>query len=566
MDGHWKPCIELRWHILDVIPSSKELTHSKRIAELSGEKIASIALEAFSVCIAESEIPTAKEITEAHVENKSYRIEEVLVANCANELENKRSLTHLSPGVAASALACCRWNLSFRDSYTSNVQDELEKLVFTDINSKEAFVRDTIEPYLSRNSESEIGPILGLDRLVKEEAFSGIAKTLAVEWVEKYSQLSLHTLRELLSCAIRYSPDEAIRLTRKRITEQQWNDESRRDVWMSTAFLIDFDYHRETLNAYASESADHIWSLKEIVLAEHGGHESWPTINAPQNHFLITQFGSRWPSTNAPAGTNFGDHHAWDAHEFICRRIDNLAVDLSDEAESLLRTLITAEGLDGYQQRIKHAHRQQVRSRSESKKAPLPIQHVKKILLQKEPTGHADLQAFVLDELDLLQRRIQNGSTNDVLPYWKDDVPHGENYCRDRIAFALGPYLERYNIRAHTEGTMQNNTRCDLLCTHDQIDVPIEIKGQWHNEIWKAAETQLGDYQKHYRSNGRGIYVVLWFGYAKNGKKNPYGGTVTKPPRTLSSMEEMLAKTYDDITDMTKIFVLDLEKPPKKKQ
>jgi hypothetical protein len=41
----------------------------------------------------------------------------------------------------------------------------------------------------------------------------------------------------------------------------------------------------------------------------------------------------------------------------------------------------------------------------------------------------------------------------------------------------------------------------------------VEIKGQWHKDVWDAPSEQLIElYTKDYRANGRGIYLVLWFG------------------------------------------------------
>lgn len=535
-----------------------------RVTELVGEERVSIALEGLEAAVKKNKL-TAREITELHAnESKTYFIETILIAYCARELDEKTSLSHLPLEVVKPALASCRWELSFQDSSTSAVQDELEKIVFKSKEDKEAFFRDTIEPYLNHDGEPNFGPILGLNRLVEEELFSDIAKSLVTEWIERHPNVSSHTLQVLLSGAIRYSLDEAARLTRHFVTHEQWKSEDQRNIWMSTAFLIDFDHHKEILVAYASEDTERLWSLKTMTSPERKNRENWPNLGAAQNYFLIAHFGPYWPPANMPTGTTVGGQQPWEASEFISNRIYDLATDLSDEAELLLRKLIDADGLEGYRDRIKHVYQQQLRGRAEAKKVLPSSQDVKRILLEREPTSHNDFQALIIDELHYLQERIRNGSTNNILIYWNNETPHGENYCRDRIASALNLRLERYNIRAHTEGTMQNNTRCDLLCTHGQIDVPIEIKGQWHTDLWQAAWTQLNDYTHHYRANGRGIYVVLWFGYMGPKKnKNPYSGKGRRKPKTISEMEKLIAKEYADISENTKIFVLNLEQHKK---
>ena len=423
---------------------------------------------------------------------------------------------------------------------------------------KETFVRDTMEPYLNSGAEH----VSGLYRLARNEEFSDIAGPLAIEWIEKYTNLSSNSLRELLIAAIRYaSRDRVIELIREGVSKEKWKNEEQRNIWISAAFLLDFDNSLELLTSYAEEKKDHLWSLRAMSNPEREIYEGWPKLSAEQHHFLITKFGSLWPPADHPSGGWSGDQNPWDASQFIQGRIADLAADLSDQAEALLRGLIKTGGLEGYQNYIKHVYAQQIRRRAEANKVLLPIRGVRNILLRGEPTTHDDLQALLLDELEALQERIRNGSTNDILPYWDGDTPHNENYCRDRITSAINPYLERYNVRAHTEGTMPNSTRCDLLNTHDLMNLPIEIKGQWHDEVWTAAAEQLQNYTREYHSDGRGIYLVLWFGYlGPNHPKNPHGWTGQPLPKTLDEMKDLLAIKFENVSEKTKIILLDLSK------
>ena len=214
--------------------------------------------------------------------------------------------------------------------------------------------------------------------------------------------------------------------------------------------------------------------------------------------------------------------------------------------------------MEGYQNSIKHVYAQQTRRRAEESKKLPSIDEVRKILLKGDPVNQDDLQALLTDELEELQGRIRNSQTNDILLFWNGDSPHDENYCRDRIASGLTPYIEQRGVRAHTEGTMPNGNRCDLLNTHGMMNLPIEIKGQWHSEIWNAASEQLANYTKEYHAEGRGIYLVLWFGYlGPNHAKNPHGWRGQDLPKTLEEMKALLALKYKDISEKIKVIVLD---------
>jgi hypothetical protein len=511
------------------------------------------------------DIPTARQITELHAnENKRYFFEYILLAHCAIVLQSDKGLSDIPSNILHSALASCHWDLSFGDEFTSDLQKYLEEIVFSDKSSKESFVRDTMEPYLNAGANH----ILGLYRLARNDEFSDISGSLAIEWLRKYTQLSQEILRDLLIAAIRYaSRSELTALVRERMANKQWKDEEERGIWMGTAFVVDYDHHLALLRAYAGEGKERLWPLRAMVLPERGDTRRWPQLNEAQNHFLITIFGSLWPPVVHLSGDSSGNQNPWDASEFIRGRIGALAANLSDQAETLLRGLINAEALEDYQNSIKHVYAQQTRRRAEENKKMLPLDRVRGVLLQGEPANHDDLQALLMDELERLQDRIRNSPTNEILPFWWSDKnknysPHEENYCRDRIASALTPYLDRYGVRTYPESAMPDNNRCDLLNTYGMMDVPIEIKGQWHDAVWTAASEQLENYTREYRAEGRGIYLVLWFGYlgAKH-PKNPHGWKGQPVPKTLEEMKTLLSSKYAGISEKTKWLVLDVSRP-----
>ena len=52
------------------------------------------------------------------------------------------------------------------------------------------------------------------------------------------------------------------------------------------------------------------------------------------------------------------------------------------------------------------------------------------------------------------------------------------------------------------------------------MQLPVEVKGQWHEEVWDAATNQLdAQYLIDWRCEERGIYCVLWFGDLPSGSK-----------------------------------------------
>lgn len=73
--------------------------------------------------------------------------------------------------------------------------------------------------------------------------------------------------------------------------------------------------------------------------------------------------------------------------------------------------------------------------------------------------------------------------------YGEGGTPFGEERCRDHLLTMLGPRPEGIDLAP--EGHMANDKRADISATLSGMRVPVEIKGQWHKDLWHAADTQL---------------------------------------------------------------------------
>jgi hypothetical protein len=90
----------------------------------------------------------------------------------------------------------------------------------------------------------------------------------------------------------------------------------------------------------------------------------------------------------------------------------------------------------------------------------------------------------------------------------------------------------------------------------------MEVKGQWHPQVWSAATHQLDlQYLIDWRSDDRGIYCVLWFGDLPTAS----GRRLKAPPngvKTPGAASEMKALLIDRIPEQRRshidVVVLDL--------
>ena len=121
----------------------------------------------------------------------------------------------------------------------------------------------------------------------------------------------------------------------------------------------------------------------------------------------------------------------------------------------------------------------------------------------------------MLEELDVAQKVLLGDDLDPVRDFWNDDgVPYNENRCRDRLAAIIGPrLLDMYGVLRIPEADMPKDKRADLAFALERMQLPLEVKGQWHEHVWDASTSQLdSSYLIDWRSEGRGIYCVLWFG------------------------------------------------------
>lgn len=534
----------------------------ERGKEFLGKKLYEQAISGVKACASQCKY-TPREIAMLHAKDqKEYYTEHTLILYCHMELEANKSLEQVPDPIKKAALASCHWDRRYGDeALVSSVQEALEADLFSDEEVKRDFIKATIEPFL----ETGQSYISGLYRILNEEQFSDVMSDLCLQWLSDYPEMHESIYQELLQKAVvSSSREQLLKFLRK--NQKTTAPEKRRHILMCQ-FLIDFDHAQPSLEKLTT-SKDSIWDFRNITGPRNSKADNWPRLSAEQNYFIASNFLIDWPPTSHPSSGWNGDSNPWDAYNFIRSRLDALAADSSEEAETALRKLADLESK--YQDQIKHSLAQQRRVRADELSASSTIKDVKAVLQQKQPESHKDLQAYLLDELEELEKQVRGSATDDVSIFWNDDAtePKDENTCRDRLTALLRSKLDKVSVNHYPEAAMPESNRADLLCSIGQVEVPIEAKGQWHEEIWTAATAQLGDYQKYYKADGYGIYLVFWFGdVEKQGKKaRGHQAKRIKKPHSKEEMIKSLELAYPDLPDKTKIFVFDLSLPDKKRK
>ena len=177
------------------------------------------------------------------------------------------------------------------------------------------------------------------------------------------------------------------------------------------------------------------------------------------------------------------------------------------------------------------------------------------------PESIDDLRAWVGDLIEMLQERMQGSDTNTWETYWIDGKPRDENFCRNRLIEQLEGGAPA-SIRFVREMSMPGDARADITVIRGSVGLPVEVKGQWHRELWHAARDQLdAKYARDWHAEGRGVYIVLWFGdvAGKNLPKHPDGRACPKTPGELKKM--LIERVPEPRRSRIDVFVIDLTPP-----
>ena len=539
-------------------PSPKE-----SLTEMVGQENLASVIAGFEVAVKRDDIPSVRDCTNLRVDvykGSMYPLELISLAHSMLTVEAGKPLTSLPKKAQLCALSASWSDLSGyeKEKLSEEVRANLQDILFQDHKIKRKFVKDMIEPILGAGKE--LSP--GFYYFIQEEMLSDILPDIALEWLTKFEDMNEHRLCDLLKSVIGSGDHkkDLIKLADDRLKNNTWASEGHRRTWHVAAFLLDFDYFYAVVRKFANEDENHLWTFGDLASAREYGKSSALSLSIEQIAFLLKTFAPQWPDSSPPSGGWSGSNNPWDASRWLNYLIKMLSERKSEKAIKCLENLATSKCMDTYQDNVKHELAVARRALAETRHQEVNLEDVREILLSGKPVNVSDLQALFIEKFEEYQAKIRTGHTDAYKIFWDRDEPHVENYCRDRLLDGLEQEMGAYGVRVHKEGTMANEIRVDLLFSCGDFDLPVEIKRQWHPDIWTAAHEQLEErYSENYRTDGTGVYLVIWHGDVE-------GKMIPKPPigERPKSAEEMLQTLLDnsgDLSPKTKIVVLDVSKP-----
>lgn len=527
-----------------------------RLAEWLSDELTIDVLVGFEAVLHRSDIPSSVEVAQdfANAKIKSYCFA-IMAALLARQRAGK-GFDDLSADVRTTGLLLCRNDFGLHDRGELQVlQDELEQSVFLSAKHREDFARLWIEPSLSTG----VSHVSGLYELAHDEQWQATGVALVPEWLSTFPSLPANIESKLVDCLTYSGAFASLASIAAERSATVFRNEEHMFAWLAIDVLVRFDTVRPDLLGVGTQNPEFIWLLRDRFQLERRG--SLIPVSIAQARWIISEFRCSWPHA-VMRGSSVGDTNSHDATDFLGVMINRLANDTSVEASEAMQVLIV-QPADSYGDQIRHMAAEQRQKRAEEDFAPLLPKKLCELLTNGPPSNADDLKSLVLEELALAQSRLIGDDLDQVRYFWNDaGVPYDENRCCDRLADMIGSELMRYDVQRITEADMPKTKRADIAFARGQLQIPMEVKGQWHTEVWQAATDQLDlRYLIDWRSEQRGIYCVFWFGEV------PYssGRRLKPPPSGLpspSSANEMRTMLIERIPEARRalidVVVLDL--------
>ena len=486
---------------------SSELPPGERLAEWIGPALRDDALVGFEAVLHRSDLPTAAEIAEGFAQGTVYNYSYPIMAGLYERARTGRGVADLSEPLKLAALLLCYDDRGWKiEDEKQEVHEALESEVIPTLEARQAFAKLWIEPALTAGKEH----VAGLYKLAHDPEWQPTGATLAGGWLTIFPNVPESTEAGLVDCLTHGGALDALRDVAEARAGTVFRTFDHILSWLAIDVLVRFEVVLSDLAGIGVRNPEFLWVLRDRLQFERRGRMLPLTVL--QAEWIIAEFREHWAYATLE-GSGSGNTNDYDATDFLRSLINHIADDTGVEASDALQRLIAGPS-DSYSALIRHMAAEQRQKRAEEDFSALTPGRLAALVDDGPPGNIEDLKALVLEEMDLARRKLLGEDLDSVADFWTDTgIPRDENRCRDRLAAMIGPELARYDIQRVTEADMPMTKRADLAFARGTMQLPVEVKGQWHKDVWDAATGQLDvQYLIDWRSEQRGIYCVLWFG------------------------------------------------------
>lgn len=419
---------------------------------------------------------------------------------------------------------------------------------------------ETLLVYFRTHLNANADHISGVHSLT-EPLMGQVATVCVPHLLRDHPYCSLSVLDALLRAAMLFcDPQPLLYLTKDVLRETVASDSVKLARWLAVAYYLAPAEFSEMLPRFICGDRQRAAAILHTLVPNRYSHEQVELpISVDQRGFLLEECAGLFDRIEFASPL-------YDETEPIHALVNGLARDPSDDATVVLAHLQSLGNLGQWQNELAHARALQTRTRRDAEFRTPQFDDVVAALTGGRPGNVADLHALVTEQLLQVKNEIERGQENGWKMFWNTDgygrlpgkpKPKGENEDRDTLLIWLRPVLAKSEVLAEKEGPYANDTRTDIKCTYREWNIPVEVKRQDHRELWSAPISQLHErYTRDPGAQGRGIYLVLWFGSALTVHRHPKG--VTRPGTPDDLVAQLNDLLPDGVRALTSVMVIDV--------
>ena len=480
----------------------------QRLVYLYGAELADASLSGFEAILYRDDLPSDLEVSKSFAEGSEFHcVRPVLVG-----LIEKRAR---GEGVNNIPLKTLRLSLrALQETYLLNdkvdddgLREDLEDYLLNSESALRAFLSTWIEPLLY-GSRSAGGN--AFYRLGDEAKWFSVSVPLVAEWLVNYKNLSVEMQTNLVKVLLNSGRVDILREVSTEKSKSTYSSYDELILWLAIEFQVDFESFDKNAKGIGNDFPDFIWLLHELYGEAHQGNQF--VISPRQAHFIIAEFRRVWPYVDRLGGPSWGSRNGYNASEYIRSAVAGLSHHLTGEALDLMED-VALSPVDSYTNIIKLSKSNQRQQLAESDYTPCSLGSVAAVLSGSQPQAAEDLFVTAMDMFADLEVWLHGDETTPLKHFWPNGTPLSEEDGRDLLVNYLQQFCRPLGIETITEKRMLNEKRADIILQSGSLQLPVEVKGQWHKDIWEAANSQLDRlYTKDPRGRGFGIYLIFWFG------------------------------------------------------
>ncbi|ELO4848791.1 hypothetical protein QUQ27_003683 [Escherichia coli] len=543
------------------------LMHPERIEfEFGDEKLVRTALKNCLDFIT-PEVPTLPELAALQCESRCRYSVMILYAACLEILRSEGNLECVN----IVLLTALRTNIHMGYNSVSTeerdaLQTEIDRLIFPDSESAEKYLRQYVEPQLAQPCpHPEIWMLSG------EEVFSHSRAKLSIEWLRRFTDLSLDSVDAIFEIAAQYGDREDLKeIIAERCSEMMsvWPNptenediERKRIFWLVREFYF-LENITDTYWAWLKYDKDNLLCFYErSERMSRSEHRAWPELTSIKIEAILDAFIEQWPHVDLPDHWDSDSPKEEKAYLFLTNLIWSIESDIPDNALPVLGRLLNAPRFTTLHKELQSIHAAQIRKKAlRDFEPPTPDEIVQHLDCESVVTVE-DLRQLVLQELQDFQKAIDGGEFNSADRFYEKNDRLDEVKSTEIIAERLNLRLQPQGITITPEHQLKGKNRSDFTASKliggRRRLLVTEVKGQWHRELYSAASAQLYDrYSIHPDAEQQGIFLVIWFGESET-----VAGRKTHGIKTAQELKIGIEAVLPaDLRGLIDVFVLDVSR------